>query len=69
MALDYFLAEQLLKGNMQDFMHYLSWAQQYGGYKYMPEGYQDAVRSIQTQGRQGGKYANYVQRMMNSKQQ
>jgi hypothetical protein len=54
---------------MQDFMHYLSWAQQYGGYKYMPEGYQDAVRSIQTQGRQGGKYANYVQRMMNSKQQ
>jgi len=64
MALDYFLAQLLLKGQMQQFLQYLQLAQQYGGYKYMPEGYQDAVRCIQSQGRQGGKYGQYVQRMM-----
>ena len=62
MALDYFLAEQLLKGNVQQFMQYLQWAQQYGGYRAMPAGYQDAVRCIQTRGREGGKYGEYVRR-------
>ena len=64
MALDYFLAQLLLKGQVQQFMQYLQWAQQYGGYKYMPEGYQDAVRCIQSQGRQGGSYGQYVQRQL-----
>jgi hypothetical protein len=69
MALDYFMAQLLLKGEVQQFMQYMPWVQQYGGYKYMPVGYQDAVRCIQTQGREGGKYGQYVQRMLKSKQQ
>ena len=65
MALDYFLAQMLLKGNMQGFQQYLQWAQQYGGYRQMPLGYQDAMRCIQMQGRVAGSpYAKYVQRMM-----
>lgn len=65
MALDYFLAQMLLKGNMQGFQQYLGLAQQYGGYRQMPLGYQDAMRCIQMQGRvQGSPYANYVKRMM-----
>ena len=64
MALDYFLAEHLLKGNVQQFMQYLQWAQQYGGYYAMPAGYQDAVRCIQSQGRESGKYGEYVQRQI-----
>ena len=65
MALDYFLAQMLLKGNMQGFQQYLGLAQQYGGYRQMPLGYQDAMRCIQMQGNvQGSPYANYVKRMM-----
>ena len=65
MALDYFLAQMLLKGNMQGFQQYLGLAQQYGGYRQMPLGYQDAMRCIQMQGNvQGSTYANYVKRMM-----
>ena len=65
MALDYFLAQMLLKGNMQGFQQYLGLAQQYGGYRQMPLGYQDAMRCIQLQGNvQGSPYANYVKRMM-----
>ena len=65
MALDYFLGQMLLKGNMQGFQQYLQWAQQYGGYRQMPLGYQDAMRCIQMQGRVAGSpYAKYVQRMM-----
>ena len=65
MALDYFMAQMLLKGNMQGFQQYLGLAQQYGGYRQMPLGYQDAMRCIQMQGNvQGSPYANYVKRMM-----
>jgi len=65
MALDYFLAQMLLKGNMQGFQQYLGLAQQYGGYRMMPLGYQDAVRCIQMQGNvPGSAYAAYVKRMM-----
>ena len=65
MALDYFLAQMLLKGNMQGFQQYLGLAQQYGGYRQMPLGYQDAMRCIQMQGNvQGSPYANYVKRIM-----
>ena len=64
MALDYFLAQMLLKGNLQGFQQYLGLAQQYGGYRMMPLGYQDVVRCIQMQGNvQGSPYAAYVKRM------
>lgn len=65
MALDYFLAQMLLKGNLQGFQQYLGLAQQYGGYREMPLGYQDVMRCIQAQGRvPDSPYAKYVQRMM-----
>ena len=66
MALDYFLAQMLLKGNLQGFQQYLGLAQQYGGYRQMPLGYQDVIRCIQIQGNApGSPYAKYVQQMMN----
>ena len=65
MALDYFLAQMLLKGNVKGFQQYLGLAQQYGGYRQMPLGYQDVMRCIQAQGNvSGSPYANYVKRMM-----
>lgn len=65
MALDYFMGEMLLKGNAQGFMQYMSWVQQYGGYQYMPRGYQDAVKCIQSQGRdESSAYGRYVRKMM-----
>lgn len=64
MALDYFLGQLLLKGNMQAFQQYLGMAQQYGGYRQMPLGYQDVMRCIQMQGRVAdSSYAKYIQRM------
>lgn len=65
MALDYFMGQMLLKGDIQGFMRYGSWVQQYGGYMQMPAGYQDAVKCIQNQGNvPGSPYAEYVKRMM-----
>lgn len=65
MALDYFMGELLLKGKAQELMQYMSWVQQYGGYQYMPRGYQDAVRCIQTQGAdKASPYGQYVRKMM-----
>lgn len=65
MALDYFMGEMLLKGNIQGFQQYLIWSQQYGGYSVMPLGYQDAIRCIQSRGdAPGSAYARYVQRMI-----
>jgi hypothetical protein len=67
MALEYFMGEMLLKGNVQGFVHYMPWVQKYGGYTMMPLGYQDAMRCIQNHGNvQGSAYATYVQRMMES---
>ena len=64
MALDYFMAQMLLKGNVQGFQQYMGLVQQYGGYRQMPLGYQDVVRCIQMQGRVADSpYAKYVQRM------
>ncbi len=64
MALDYFLAQHLLTGNLSAFQQYLSWAQQYGNYKYMPIGYQDVMRCLQNGGKvTGSPYRNYVKRM------
>ena len=68
MALDYFIGEMLLRGDVQGVAQYMPWAEQYGGYRYMPVGYQDAARTIQSQGRaQGTKYGEYVRRMMMKK--
>lgn len=64
MALDYFLGQMLLKGNVQGFQQYLGLARQYGGYREMPLGYQDVMRCIQARGNvQGSPYAAYVKRM------
>ena len=64
MALDYMMGQLLLNGNVHDFMQYMSWVQQYGGYSSMPVGYRDAVNCIQQQGRvTGSPYANYVRQM------
>lgn len=69
MALDYFLAQMLLKGNLKGFQQYLGAAQQYGGYRQMPLGYQDVMRCIQMQGNvQGSPFANYAKRMMGGQQ-
>lgn len=68
MALDYFIGELLLRGDVQGVMQYLPWAEQYGDYRYMPMGYQDAVRTIQSRGQaEGTKYGEYVKRMMRQK--
>ncbi len=65
MALDYFLGQMLLNGNIKGFQQYLGAAQQYGRYRQMPLGYQDVVRCIQMQGNvSGSPYADYVKRMM-----
>ena len=70
MALDYFLAQMLLSGNVQGFQQYLGTAQQYGGYRQMPLGYQDVMRCIQAQGNVAGSpYAGYVKRMMERRRQ
>ena len=64
MALDYFMAQMLLKGNLQGFQQYMGAVQRYGGYRQMPLGYQDVMRCIQMQGRvPDSPYAKYVQRM------
>ena len=64
MALDYFMAQMLLKGNLQGFQQYMGAVQQYGGYRQMPLGYQDVMRCIQMQGRvPDSPYAQYVNRM------
>ena len=64
MALDYFMAQMLLKGNLQGFQQYMGTVQRYGGYRQMPFGYQDVMRCIQMQGRvPDSPYAKYVQRM------
>ena len=65
MALDYFMGQMLLKGNIQGFQQYMGWVQQYGGYRQMPLGYQDAMRCIQSRGNApGSAYGAYVKRMV-----
>ena len=66
MALDYFMGQMLLKGDIDGFMRYGSWVQQYGGYSQMPIGYQDALTCIQNHGNvPGSPYAEYARQMMN----
>ena len=69
MALDYFMGQLLLRGNVQGFRQYMPWVQQHGGYSYMPLGYQDAARFIQSRGQaEGTKYGEYVKRKMKTAQ-
>ena len=65
MALDYFMGQMLLEGQLQGFQQYMGAVQQYGGYSQMPVGYRDALICIQKQGAvPGSHYAAYVNRMM-----
>lgn len=69
MALEYFLGQLLLNGDVNAFMQYLPLAQQYGNYKAVPYGYQDAWNCIQAHGQlNGSPYASYVKRMTASKE-
>ena len=64
MALDYFLAELLIKGDTKTFMGCLGWAEKLGGYSSMPRGYMDAVRCIQTNGNlTGSPYREYLMKL------
>ena len=64
-ALDYFMGQMLLEGQMQGFQQYLPMAEQYSGYSEIPVGYRDAMLCIQKQGAvPGSPYASYVKRMM-----
>lgn len=64
MALDYFLAELLLKGDARTFMGCLGWAQEHGGYTSMPRGYMDAVRCIRANGNlTGSPYREYLMKI------
>lgn len=70
MALEYFLGQLLLIGDMKSFAQYLSWAQQYGGYPSMPAGYADAWNCIQNHGNvPGSPFAEYARRLSASAQQ
>ena len=64
MALEYFLSQLLLKGDAQTFMQALPWAQQYGDYPQMPQGYEDAVVCMRTQPVPDSPYGRYVKRML-----
>ncbi len=64
-ALDYFMGQMLLKGDLQGFQQYMGWVQKYGGYQNMPVGYQDVYMCIQRQGNvPNSPYAAYAKRMM-----
>jgi hypothetical protein len=64
MALEYFMGQMLLEGQVQGFQQYMPMAEKYSGYREMPIGYQDAIMCIQKQGAvSGSPYANYVKRM------
>ena len=64
MALDYFLAELLIKGDAKTFMGCIGWAEKLGGYSSMPRGYMDAVRCIQTNGNlTGSPYREYLMKL------
>lgn len=68
MALEYFLGQMLLNGNLKGFCQYLQWAQQSGFYQSMPVGYNDAWQCIQAKGNlPGSPFAAYAKRMNASK--
>ena len=68
MALEYFMGQMLLEGQVQGFQQYMPMAEKYSGYREMPIGYQDAMMCIQKQGNApGSSYAEYVKRMVKQK--
>jgi len=65
MALDYFMGQLLLEGQLQTFAQNMQMVQQFGGYSAMPIGYQDAMLCIQKQGEvPNSPYREYVRRQM-----
>ena len=69
MALDYFIAQNLLNGDAPTFQQALPWAEQYGGYHKIPRGYQDVLNCILQQGNvPGSPYAAFVGRMIRETQ-
>lgn len=65
MALDYFMGQMLLDGQVNGFQKYMPLVQQYGGYSIMPIGYQDALRCIQMRGNvQDSPYGEYAKRII-----
>ena len=65
LALAYFMGQLLLDGKFNEFMGYMSWVQQYGGYREMPYGYADAIQAIKQKGNApGSAYAKYAAKMM-----
>ncbi len=61
MALDYFMAQMLLRGSVNAFVQHMPWVQQYGGYATMPVGYADAIRCIESKGTiEGSAYGRYI---------
>lgn len=68
MALEYFMGQMLLEGQVRGFQQYMPMAEKYSGYREMPIGYQDAMMCIQKEGNvPGSPYAEYVKRMMTQK--
>lgn len=64
LALQYFMGQMLLDGNIESFVKYLPWAQQYGGHTRMPAGYADVMKCIQAKGNlPESDYARYAKRM------
>ena len=65
LALAYFMGQLLLDGKFTEFMGYMSWVQQYGGYADIPYGYADAIQAIKNQGNvPGSAYAKYAAKMI-----
>lgn len=60
MALDYFMGQLLLTGNLEGFQHYLGWVEQHGGYRRMPLGYQDVMYSLQHNEASDSPYLQYI---------
>lgn len=67
MALDYFMGQMLLKGEVPQFMQYMGWVQRYGGYQQIPAGYADIVELMKSNGNvPGSPYLNYIKQRRNN---
>ena len=67
MALDYFMGQMLLKGEVPQFMQYMGWVQRYGGYEQIPAGYADIVQLMKSNGNvPGSPYLKYIKQRRNN---
>ncbi len=69
MALDYFMSQMALDGNLNEFCQYLGYAQRYGGYESMPACYRDIANVAQHGPRTNSPFASYARKMFESSQQ